>query len=181
MEAKLHSSTWHQTLPYVDLGQSSLLPSVPSFEVLWPPRRHRCRKHLQLPVSHQVLSGQAMPSFLRVRLKQPRNKLSRTVGMGRLRGRIFKDGAGIILRSTAWGSNFETFTPSINICAQPTIRLEETWILWSDDPNLLVQLLIWKGMRRWKRKPDMKQTNSKWPPLPNSPIFFMLRESSVRT
>lgn len=40
-----------------------------------------------------------MPSFLRVRLKQPRNKLSRTVEMGRLRGRISKDGAGIILRS----------------------------------------------------------------------------------
>lgn len=160
MKVKLHSSTWHQTLSYVNLSQFFLLLSVSFFEVLWSSRWHHFRKHLQLLVNHQVLSEQNMPSFLRVHLKQLRNKLSRTIEMRRLRDRIFKNDADIILRLTVWESNFEIFTLSINICAQSTIRLEKTWILRFDDSTLLIQLSIWKEMRRWKRKLDMKQTNS---------------------
>ncbi len=160
MKVKLHSSTWHQTLSYVDLDQSFLLSSVFFFEVLWSLHRHCCRKHLQLSVSHQILFEQTMSSFLRVHLKQLRNKLSRTVEMKRLRDRIFKNDADIILQSTVWESNFEIFTLSINICAQSTIRLEKTWILRFDDSTLLIQLSIWKEMRRWKRKFNMKQINN---------------------
>ncbi len=160
MKVKLHSSTWHQTLSYVNLSQFFLLLSVSFFEVLWSSRWHHFRKHLQLLVNHQVLSEQNMPSFLRVHLKQLRNKLSRTIEMRRLRDRIFKNDADIILRLTVWESNFEIFTLSINICVQSTIRLEKTWILRFDDSTLLIQLSIWKEMRRWKRKLDMKQTNS---------------------
>ena len=181
MKVKLHSSTWHQILSYVDLSQFFLLPSVSFFEVLWLSRQHCRRKQLQLSVSHQILSGQNMPSFLRVHLKQLRNKLFRTIEMKRLRHRIFKNDADIILWSTVWRSNFEIFTLSINIGAQSTIRLEKTWILRFDESNLLIQLSIWKEMRRWKRKLDMKQTNSKWSSLSNSSIFFTLREFSMRT
>ncbi len=160
MKVKLHSSTWHQTLSYVDLSSFFLLSSVPFFEVLWSSRQHCCRKQLQLSVSHQILSEQNMSSFLRVRLKQLRNKLFWTIEMKRLCRRIFKNDADIILQSTVWESNFEIFTLSINICAQSTIRLEKTWILRFNDSTLLIQLSIWKEMRRWKRKFDMKQTNS---------------------
>ncbi len=99
LKVKLHSSTWHQTLSYVDLSQFFLLSSVSFFEVLWSSRRHCFRKHLQLSVNHQILFKQNMPSFLRVHLKQLRNKLSWMIEMRRLRGRIFKNDADIILWS----------------------------------------------------------------------------------